>query len=253
MSQQYQARSSSKDPVISVPKNLARRPHSAETFRALREAVQPEVVEIRRRSSQAKAPQDRKCWTPAGLPSRPPRMGYRMEECTTPRSAVGHSVCGSFLEMARPATGGSRGASDARISQLQSMIHHRFESRSGAHVLVPTFQRIAHESRDVDPQQRRAHPRDLARYLRDCGAHATEAEAAKLLVKVRGESSDGKFGMKTFHDLARGLSQERRPVSRSSRDGLRQAGPKDRPPFARSCRENMVHTPRPRSAASSRP
>lgn len=125
---------------------------------------------------------------------------------------IGHSICGSYAALAQPAGCGSDDSSaqsaGVRLDHLQRMMQHQFESQSGGHKLVPAFRRMTHSGREADPRLRRANPRDLASFLGDCGAYATESEAAHLVVNARaGQSSaDGSFGIRTFHDIARGIN-----------------------------------------------
>lgn len=148
---------------------------------------------------------------------RTPSLAARLNTDTVPtcdgRLPIGHSIPGNFASLAQPGDSGlncnKESVTDTRLAHLQKMIEHKFENQSGGHVVLPAFRIISHaNSKDDQPGGRRAHPRDLAGFIANCGAHATEAEAAQLLIKARGgrSSADGKFGIRTFHDLARGVN-----------------------------------------------
>jgi len=256
----------------SAAKGSASRPQSANSGRVNPWAAAAEyqkgasVSAPRSNTPRPGAPQQSKpAWNSS---ARPPRLATLLQTDRSSDSGPppGHSVCGTFATLAQrgdlspDATTSS--FTDTRLDQLHRMIHHKFESQAGGNVVLPAFRRLSHEGREDDPRNRRAHARDLARFLDSCGAHATEAEAAQLLVNARGGSGspDGKFGIHTFHNLARGANIGRAASfgpgdakTRCARDFARTAAP-PRPQSAsrEGSRSGAREKLRPRSASCDR-
>lgn len=228
-------------------KESNRRPRSAQSTRVnpwlLAEAAQKAAHNQLRRPELAKtSPAAFKTpWPPAGAEEKPAHFAARLQADSLRSCDSSAAACGAFVTLAQPAElnpdSTRASVTDARLDLLQRMIQNKFENNCGGHVLVPAFRRLSHASREDDPRRRRAHPRDLARFLGDCGAHATDAEAAQILVNARAGagSADGKFGIRTFHDLARGTSAARAASSGCGQERVpRDSGRKMTPARAHS-------------------
>lgn len=252
-------------------KGTRQRPHSAQA--STRQAVNPwaAATEGRKPRSRLQPRPEFAKTSPAAVYKTPwnaggPEGGRRLAArlasnvdtiTCDPQLPPGHPAIGNFAMLAKPATmsfdGSQASVTDGRLDHLQRLVQHKFECQSGGNVLLPAFRKLSHQCREDDPSHRRAHPRDLAFFLGDCGAHATEAEAAQLLVNARSGSSsnDGCFGIRTFHDLARGVNagraaSEGRPTLDNAK--ARAFGRTMAPPRPQSASRESGRPPRPQSA-----